>query len=184
MRRVYSSLPHVKVFPLSLAPVDLNSSRIVDLMANKKEGNVPLYMTSILSLLRAQGADNFDFTSHLSASTILETDEIRVTDRRLLQEIEALRRKLNPAQNQGLTLRLALLEGFVTRESKKMKATSIKSYFAQGRLVIIDLSDPFLGEAAACVLFDVVVGLFLESVPGCGKIIGPSSHPSLQSPRD
>lgn len=50
---------NVKVYPLQLAPTDLNSSRIVSLMG-LDEGKVILYMDSILAVLRAQGLDNFD----------------------------------------------------------------------------------------------------------------------------
>lgn len=79
-----------------------------------------------------------------------------------------------------MKLRLNLLDSFV---STNIKTPSLKNYFKSGRLVLVDLSDPFLGEAAACTLFDILLGLFLESEPGCkGKIIAlDEAHTFLSS---
>ena len=72
-----------------------------------------------------------------------------------------------------LQLRLGLLDSFCTPTTTK----SIKDHFVSGRFVIIDLSDPFLDESAACTLFDIVLGLFLEADIGTnGKVIGEQSH--------
>lgn len=59
MKRTYARMRNVKVYPLQLAPSDLNSSRIVSLMG-LDEGKVILHMDSILAVLRAQGLDNFN----------------------------------------------------------------------------------------------------------------------------
>ena len=77
-----------------------------------------------------------------------------------------------------LALRLSLLDSFCSAKTK----LSVKTCFSAGRLTIIDLSDPFLGEAAACTLFDIMLGLFLESDTGCkGKIIGRSIATSCEA---
>lgn len=83
-------------------------------------------------------------------------------------DIESSKRDFNEAQRQMLALRLSLLDPFCLGYS-----TSVKQYSKAGHLVIVDLSDPFLGEVAACTLFDITLGLFCEADTGCkGKIIG------------
>lgn len=148
MKRAYANLPNVNVQPLQLAYSDLTASRMIALMGNDDEAKVPLYMTSILSKVRQQGSDNFDYST-------------------LLVDIESSKRDFNEAQRQMLALRLSLLDPFCLGYS-----TSVKQYSKAGHLVIVDLSDPFLGEVAACTLFDITLGLFCEADTGCkGKII-------------
>lgn len=69
-RKTYQKLSHVRVLPLQLAPCDINASRLISLMGLHDEVKVPLYMTSILMILREQGLDGFScklyfyFTRH------------------------------------------------------------------------------------------------------------------------
>jgi hypothetical protein len=84
-----------------------------------------------------------------------------------------------------LQLRLDLLDSFLKGQDADMS-----SYFKPGRLVIIDLSDPFVdGEilgfhnfpnyiahyltgTTAAMLFDICLGLFIEWKVSTGKLIG------------
>ena len=71
-------------------------------------------------------------------------------------------------QNGPLGLRLQLLESFMD--------TALKSSYdlfknRAGTLTIVDLTDPFVDPASACVLFDIAQALFLEDPAQIGRII-------------
>jgi len=68
--------------------------------------------------------------------------------------------KLSDQQREMLNLRLDLLDSFVVPPSRT--AVSLRSRCGKGKLVIVDLSDPFLDAATACSLFRVGMGLFVE----------------------
>lgn len=74
------------------------------------------------------------------------------------REVDQL--KLLDQQREMLNLRLELLDSFVKDSST---ARSIKDYTGKGRLLIVDLSDPFLDAATACSLFRIGLGLFMET---------------------
>ena len=55
--------------------------------------------------------------------------------------------------------------------------------FKAGELTIIDLSDPFIDESAACVLFDICLALFLEDRKDIGRIVAlDEAHKVSQKP--
>jgi hypothetical protein len=94
-------------------------------------------------------------------------------------------------QKAMIKLRLNLLDAFLRPEAPDMR-----SYFCAGNLVLVDLTDPFLdGEHSiitpihmllgtslfrlysgltAAVLFDIVLGLFMQWRSVNGKIVGTS----------
>jgi len=82
-----------------------------------------------------------------------------------------------------LELRLDLLDSFL-----KGDGPDVKSFFKPGRLVILDISDPFVecmckcnaceksyshrAATTAAMLFDICLGLFIEGKSPTGKLIG------------
>lgn len=77
-------------------------------------------------------------------------------------------------QKGPLQLRLQLLESFMDtgiRASKKNSQKTDIFNVQPGSLTIVDLSDPFVDAASACVLFDICLALFLEERSDIGRII-------------
>jgi hypothetical protein len=61
---------------------------------------------------------------------------------------------------------------------------SITSWFGHGKIIIFDLSDPFLDGANAAILFDIILGVFVEwrsCSPRNKKIIGMRIVTSLNT---
>ena len=83
-------------------------------------------------------------------------------------------------QNGPLKLRLDLLESFmerppvpgtaISKEKKKQSSTDIWTFNPRS-LTIVDLSCPFVDESAACVLFDICLGLFLQNRGTVGRVV-------------
>ena len=98
---------------------------------------------------------------------------------------QAFKRRLNleafdTRQNGPLKLRLDLLESFMERPqvpgivtTKGMKAAASTDIwtFEPRSLTIVDLSCPFVDESAACVLFDICLGLFLDNRGSVGRVV-------------
>ncbi|KAL9603280.1 MAG: hypothetical protein Q9219_001302 [cf. Caloplaca sp. 3 TL-2023] len=82
-------------------------------------------------------------------------------------------------QKNPLDMRLKLLEAFMEKPAEKLLKKWSKSplrqddiwAFPPGSLTIVDLSDPWIDESAACTLFDVCLHLFLGLGPKTGKIV-------------
>jgi len=71
-------------------------------------------------------------------------------------------------QKGPMNMRLDLLKSFMDTTSNKKK-----NMFAAtpGALTIVDLTDPFIDSATACVLFDICLSLFLESPTNSGRVV-------------
>ncbi len=77
-------------------------------------------------------------------------------------------------QKGPMHLRLQLLESFMDTGNRAIKhPTKTADIFKvqPGSLTIVDLSDPFVDPASACVLFDICLALFLEERSDVGRII-------------
>ncbi|KAF7350680.1 p-loop containing nucleoside triphosphate hydrolase protein [Mycena sanguinolenta] len=144
-RRAYASLPQVRVEPLYLSEKDLTVDRMLAIMACDNLDTMPLYMHTALHIIRTMGIDAFSYAE-------------------FKQRIRAER--LNPAQRAMIELRLQLLDAFVPPG-----AHEIGAYFSAGGLVLVDLTDPFLDGLTASVLFDIVLGAFIQWQTTCGKLV-------------
>ncbi|PVF93461.1 hypothetical protein CPB86DRAFT_801212 [Serendipita vermifera] len=145
-RTVYEDLKHVKVEPLRIAEKEMNAARMLSMMGADNLDRVPLYLRTALSILREMGSDKFDYKDFKK----------RVTEK-----------GFNQGQNMMLQLRFDLLDSFL-----KGKEADISSYFKAGRLITIDLSDPFVNGTTATMLFDICLGMFIEWKVSVGKLIG------------
>ncbi|KAG2013488.1 hypothetical protein CC2G_010397 [Coprinopsis cinerea AmutBmut pab1-1] len=151
MRKVYAPLgPKVVVEPLYLKKKELDAQAILSMMAISSSDSAPLYMQIILSILRDLG-EEYDF-------------------QRFMAQLDKHKTKFNPAQLTGLEQRMSLLMSFLEPEDVR-KANKGKTRFAAGELTIVDLSDPFLDEGAACGIFDIVTRLFVRADVPTGKVL-------------
>eukprot|EP00158_Paraphelidium_tribonemae_P009079 Partr_v1_DN28762_c1_g1_i1_m62958 putative Inherit from NOG: Conserved hypothetical, protein len=174
MCKVYASLPNVHVRPLFFSTSDLNISRMLTLMSVDTDEALPLYMQVVEMLLRDLG-DEFTYT-------------------RFRHELS--KQQFTPLQSGPLTMRLALLDSFLGEQVaskipganrdenvERMNAiVSLKRLFRPGHLVIVDLTDPFIDTGAACALFDIMLGLFMETKVDSGKVVVlDEAHKYLQA---
>ncbi|KAG8749489.1 hypothetical protein FRC14_001329 [Serendipita sp. 396] len=144
-KRVYSGLKYVSVKALKIAEKDLNASRMLSMMDVDNLEAAPLYLHRALSILREMGSDGFNYGEF----------------RKRLSEQE-----FNGSQSAMLRLRLDLLDSFLRGDG-----SDLTSFFKPGRLIIIDLSDPFVDGTTAAMLFDICLGLFIEWKTNSGKLI-------------
>ncbi|KAJ6457625.1 hypothetical protein C8R45DRAFT_563581 [Mycena sanguinolenta] len=144
-RRAYASQPQVRIEPLYLSEMDLSADRMLALMGCDNIETMPLYMHTVMMLIRDIGFDAFSYTEF---------------KRRIDLE------RLDGKQRAMITLRLNLLDSFI-----RPGGAQIQSYFAAGGLVLVDLTDPFLDGVTAGVLFDIVLGTFTQWQTSCGKLV-------------
>ncbi|EFZ01563.1 AAA-like domain protein [Metarhizium robertsii] len=172
IKKLYKSLPNVEVEELRISQRDLNTKRMLDLMAvsSIQGGTMPLYLhivTRILRELRVQQqkkGGHFNYRAFRKAIAAAE---------------------LSPGQSGPLEQRLDTLESFMAEEdvaeSKIPGFTSYKPKGKQsmfdpneftstattwepkaGQLTIVDLSCPCVTAESACSLFNICLNLFLE----------------------
>ncbi|KAJ3992816.1 hypothetical protein F5050DRAFT_850088 [Lentinula boryana] len=174
MKGVYAPLTqkgNVTVAPLLFNESELDAEAFLSLMAVGSSDNAPLYIQTILSILRELG-ESFSYQAFMTA-------------------LELKKKTFNPAQLAGVEQRLSLLNSFMAgKKTKKLKweaSTERKRRFSPGELTIIDLSDPFIDPASACGLFEVLTRLFVRADVGTGKVLvvdeahkylSSSQHPS------
>lgn len=109
----------------------LNVASMLEFMAMSKDAQQPLYMQGVQLVLRKMAEDTgrFDWAEF---------------------KRELTQTKFNSSQKTPLEQRMALLESFVDENAGKNLFNA-----EDGRLTIVDLSDPFVDESLACVLFNI-----------------------------
>ena len=165
MISLYQKLPGLiangrkpKVQPLLLDQKYLNVERLMTLMsAGSHEGPIPLYMQSMLQILREMALDPKKKPG---------IDYMQFKERILAKD-------LTPAQLSPLKLRLDLLESFIAIPTKGSKQKNIGNSWTPiaGKLTIVDLSCPFVDSDTACGLFEMCLGVFLEQKMDVGRVI-------------
>ncbi|KAF7314608.1 p-loop containing nucleoside triphosphate hydrolase protein [Mycena kentingensis (nom. inval.)] len=144
-KKAYAGMPHVWVEPLYLPEAALTVNVMLAIMGCEQLGAMPLYMHTVLNIIRAIGVDHFTY---------------REFKRRLDRE------QLDGKQKAMIKLRLDLLDGLV-----RPKSVPLDSHFIPGGLVIVDLTDPFVDASTAAVLFDAVLASFTRWNTNCGKVV-------------
>lgn len=78
---------------------------------------------------------------------------------------------LSRDQMKFVKMRLSLLDSYM--DFSPGEGLNRKGFFdaEPGMLTIVDLTDPLVDVSAACSLFDVCLGLFLEGKKATGKVI-------------
>ena len=163
MRILYRNMPGVSleskkpiVEPLVLDEAYLNVDRLLGLMAaGDSEGPMPLYMQSVLQVLREMAMKN-------QSRPGIDYAEFKK---------QILRKPLTPAQLGPLLIRLDLLESFIGKPDKNNQIRGNNWTPVPGRLVVVDLSCPFVDPATACGLFDICLGVFLEQDSKIGRVV-------------
>ncbi|KAI6033696.1 hypothetical protein BKA83DRAFT_4179910 [Pisolithus microcarpus] len=156
MKSIYAPLgDRVRVVPLLFNESELDAQAILSMMAVGSSESAPLYIQIVLSILRDLG-EKFSYKAFLA-------------------RLEAEKRSFNPAQAAGLEQRLALLNSFMEPQAPPQSRSTSKKLksrrFSEGKLTIIDLSDPFIDPASACGLFEIVTRLFVRADVGTGKVL-------------
>ena len=153
MRKVYAETG-ATVSPFYLSTKDLNCTRMLSLMHVTEDGKVPLYIQVVQQILRSMGNDKFSYKSFKKA-------------------LKEKKSEFSPQQQGPLNLRIDLLESILLecQNSQSSSKGSVKKYFKQGVVTIVDLTDPFLNAASASALFDIVLSLYLETEISTGKLL-------------
>ncbi|KAH8201740.1 hypothetical protein TruAng_004092 [Truncatella angustata] len=165
IKHIYSRLPGVIVEELRLRDSDLNTKRMLDLMA-VGSGSMPLYMHVVQRVLRDM---------RIEQQTTGHTFNYRQFKRLLDAE------NLTPIQTVPLQQRLETLESFMVKQqdpiqsksSKRTKKASSGTDWTPkaGQLTIVDLSCPCVTSEMACSLFNICLSLFLEhNDPSIGRV--------------
>ncbi|CAN8099582.1 unnamed protein product [Discula destructiva] len=168
IRETYARFPDIEVEELRINETDLNTKRMMDLMAVKEGGSMPLYLhvvNRILRDLRLEQQRTGSSFQYAAFKRMIEAEQ------------------LVPGQRGPLIQRLDTLQSFMVREqvqssgaAKKFKKAS-RSYTGNswapipGHLTIVDLSCPCVTAETACSLFNICASLFLEQDTNVGRII-------------
>ncbi|KAL6808911.1 hypothetical protein GGI42DRAFT_340180 [Trichoderma sp. SZMC 28013] len=166
IKTIYSKLPNVSVEELRINQSDLNTKRMMDLMAvSSIQGGMPLYLHVAQRILRELR------TEEQSLGTTFNYREFK---RRLMDETLAV------GQLQPLTQRLETLESFMVKEQvvniSKKKTLQIQGNgnnweSKAGQLTIVDLSCPCVTEETACSLFNICLELFIQHKSNVGLVV-------------
>ncbi|KAK2022203.1 hypothetical protein LX32DRAFT_698831 [Colletotrichum zoysiae] len=163
IQRIYSSIPRVKIEPLKLSDQDLNTRRMLDLMA-AGEGGMPLYLHVVNRILREMRLEQQNSGQDFSYSSF---------KKRLDQE------DLTAAQRGPLSQRLDTLESFLVKG--KSKHGRIDWEPKAGQLTVVDLSCPCVTAEMSCLLFNICLSLFLEQKSDIGRVIAlDEAHKYMQ----
>ncbi|KAK2046151.1 hypothetical protein LZ31DRAFT_540739 [Colletotrichum somersetense] len=162
-QEMYSGIPRIKVEPLKLSDKDLNTQRMLDLMA-VGEGNMPLYLHVVARILREMRL--------IQQSQGLEFNYLSFKKRLAMEE-------LTPAQLAPLSQRLETLESFMLDSKTREKPIDWEP--KAGQLTIVDLSCPCVTAEMACLLFNICLSLFLEKKSRVGRVVAlDEAHKYMQ----
>ncbi|KFY88245.1 hypothetical protein V498_06870 [Pseudogymnoascus sp. VKM F-4517 (FW-2822)] len=167
IQRTYHAFGNIKIEPLRISEGDLNTKRMLDLMAVSRDGGpMPLYLHAVYRILREMR---------------IEQQEMGTAFRYANFKERVAQTEMTPAQLSPLTQRLETLESFMpntqtgaTGKGRKSKAAvqhgndwTTKS----GWLTIVDLSCPCVTPEGACSLFNMCLSIFLEQDMTTGRIV-------------
>ncbi|KAI8820372.1 uncharacterized protein EV422DRAFT_530646 [Fimicolochytrium jonesii] len=156
-KEYYKNVPNCEVFPLLFSWADLDAAQIKQLMRLEVDGNVPLYMASILDMLRKMQKKG---TYPTYASFKAELTKMDLTGQ----------------QSSPLTMRLQVLESFLTDspENKNFSrldfTATLNSPLKETPLIIVDLTDPLLTPPEANSIFQVLFTKFVTTPTKAGKL--------------
>ncbi|KAJ3314385.1 hypothetical protein HDV04_000347 [Boothiomyces sp. JEL0838] len=160
----YDRIPNCTVYPLLFKWKDLNASQIKAIMRVDIGDDIPLYMASILTMLRRlQKQGNIpDFQKFKS----IIGEEMNLTDK----------------QSSPLSLRMSLLESLLqeSAENRNLPKMDLKQLFSQPSLVVVDLTDPMMSANEANGIFQVLLAMFLNRA-GPKLVVFDEAHKYLDA---
>ncbi|KAI0444696.1 hypothetical protein F4803DRAFT_560720 [Xylaria telfairii] len=161
IKESYGKLGDIKVEALRLDQADLNTKRMLELMAFDRAQ--PLYAQVIQRILR-----------DMRLSQQENPGTFQYSEFRHKLDLE----NLNPDQKRGLQQRLDTLESFMVpaqvdpkRKTKGNQRLGTNWTPRTGELLIVDLSCPCVTTSMACALFNVCLSIFLAQDSSLGRII-------------
>jgi hypothetical protein len=159
---------------LRLNESDLNTKRMLDLMAVTTGGNLPLYLHVAQRILRdlrvTQQRTNsgFDYTAFKRSLALENLTDMQLAP--LKQRLETLESFMVEDQAKAYNMFASSQTGKKTNKYAAAKGTSWKPQ--NGHLTIVDLSCPCVTPEMACSLFNICLSLFLEQDSAAvGRII-------------
>ncbi|KAL2020478.1 hypothetical protein VTK56DRAFT_8363 [Thermocarpiscus australiensis] len=180
MQRIYQRFPNIKVEELRLNESDLNTQRMLDLMAVTAGGNLPLYLHVAQRILRDLRVEQqktgspFSYSRFKQALQLENLTEMQLAP--LKQRLDTLESFMVEDQAKaynmfgGGTSRPESLKSKKSKKCKKPKGTSWTPHASH--LTIVDLSCPCVTPEMACSLFHICLSLFLEQDPtAVGRIV-------------
>lgn len=170
---MYKKFPNIRVEELRLDESDLNTKRMLDLMAVTTSGYTPLYIHVVQRILRDLRVEQqktgaaFSYTAFKKQLAVEDLTESQLVP--LKQRLKTLESFMVEHQAKAFDMSSAMNSG-QSDGSAARKGTSWEP--RPGHLTIVDLSCPCVPPEMACSLFNVCLSLFLEQNPyGIGRII-------------
>ncbi|KAI1822199.1 hypothetical protein F4861DRAFT_541186 [Xylaria intraflava] len=161
VKESYSKLDNVTVEALVLDQADLNTKRMLELMAFDN-GAQPLYVHVIQRVLREMRLKQQITPTGFSYREFKE---------------KLCREQLMGEQRKALNQRLDALESFMVPHQvnnsapQNKKATGTNWEPKAGELIIVDLTCPCVTAPTACSLFNICLSIFLEQDSSIGRVI-------------
>lgn len=175
IRRSYARFPNIQIEELRIDEADLNTTRMMDLMAVKEGGSMPLYLhvvSRILRDLRLEQQRTGSKFNYAAFRRMIETEPLTIAQRNpLIQRMDTLQSFMVKEQAEASQL---FASGTVTGRGTKgpcEKNTGNNWTPMPAQLTIVDLSCPCVTAEAACSLFNICLSLFLEQDSTVGRII-------------
>ncbi|KAK3337535.1 hypothetical protein B0T19DRAFT_77772 [Cercophora scortea] len=181
MRRLYKRFRNVRVEELRLNARDLNTKRMLELMA-ASTGSMPLYLHVVNRILRElrvaqQKTDTgFDYAAFKRKLAQEELTEAQLAP--LKQRLETLESFMVETQAKEFDMFTTSSTGFSSSSRRRTAAPTTTageggvSWTPQpGTLTIVDLSCPCVTAEMACSLFNICLSLFLEQPSQVGRMI-------------
>ncbi|ATY66827.1 hypothetical protein A9K55_000744 [Cordyceps militaris] len=179
IKRIYRQLPNVTVSDFKIHESQLNTKRMLDLMAmGSVAGDAwPLYMYTVTRILRemrleqqALNEDGFNYGEF----------KRRLTDESLTgPQLGPLQQRLDALESfmvagHATQTRLRSGQGKHARTNTFVKGAKTADNTwtpTAGRLTIVDLSCPCITDVTACSLFTICLSLFLEQESDVGRVV-------------
>ncbi|KAK0655120.1 hypothetical protein B0T16DRAFT_319737 [Cercophora newfieldiana] len=176
MRRMYGQFPHITVQELRLNESDLNTKRMLDLMA-VTSGGMPLYLHVVNRILRElrvsqqRGGGTFNYTKFKQMLALEQLTDMQLAP--LKQRLDTLESFM--VEDQAKAFDMFKSRGGTPSSGKKKPAAAQSGTDwtpRSGTLTIVDLSCPCVTAEMACSLFNICLSLFLEQpCDDVGRII-------------
>ncbi|KAK4161427.1 hypothetical protein QBC43DRAFT_323637 [Cladorrhinum sp. PSN259] len=163
MQKLYQRFPRIQVEELRLNESDLNTKRMLDLMAVSTGGNLPLYLHVAQRILRdlritqQQTNTGFNYTAFKKQLALENLTDMQLAP--LKQRLDTLESFMVESQAK---------EYDMFNSSRKKAAKNVGKPKGtdwtprNGTLTIVDLSCPCVSAETACSLFNICLSLFLE----------------------
>ncbi|KAK7432199.1 hypothetical protein QQZ08_001144 [Neonectria magnoliae] len=169
IKRIYKHLPNVTVEELRINQSDLNTQRMLDLMAvsSIQGSGMPLYLHVVSRILREQRilqqrvGTAFDYAAFKRA---LENESLTEG------QLAPLKQRLDTLESFMVEKQTMTMVRKSTANMKNSPSDGNSWKPMAGQLTVVDLSCPCVTAEMACSLFNVCLSLFLEQDATVGRV--------------